>query len=154
MKKTLFSLAFALVAMLGFQTANAQSLSNYTASFVGSTFTVDGKVGGLGRRVATMEVALFIEVEASVDCSRTNPQGTTERTFYRFSENSGSVNTSGRGSADFPQINVTASSANCPGGWNFLAGGDATLERAWIVLTTKDSNGIVLNISEEIEINL
>jgi len=156
MKKQLFTLAFALVAFLAVNTVNAQSLSSYTADFNESTSTLtvmDGKVGGFGNKTRSMEVALFIEVEASVDCSRTNPQGTTERTFYRFVENSTRKDVNGRGFGTFEELRVTASgSATCPGGWSFVNGGDAELKRAWVVITGYDANGAIIKQSEEIDI--
>ena len=155
MKKSLFTIAFALVAMLCFQTANAQSLSSYTADFDESaaTLNVSGKVGGFGKKTRSMEVALYIEVEASVDCSRTNPQGTTDRTFYRFVETSTKTDVDGRGFGTFENLSVTASgSATCPGGWNFVAGGDADLIRAWIVITGYDANDAIIKQSEEIDL--
>jgi hypothetical protein len=155
MKKSLFMLGFALVAMLCFQTVNAQSLASYTADFDegASSLTVSGKVGGLGSKTRTMEVTLYIEVEASVDCNKVAGPNLLEKTFYQFSENSGALDVTGKGSGSFEDLSVTASgSATCPGGWNFVAGGDAELIRAWIVITGYDSNNNIVKQSEEIDL--
>jgi hypothetical protein len=155
MKKSLFMLAFALVAMLGFQTVNAQSLASYTPIFdeVAGTLTVSGKVGGFGKSTRSMDVELFIEVESSVDCFKTTG-GYSEKTFTKFSESMKGIIVSGKGFGNFTNLSVTADGkvASCNGTWNFLAGGDAEVTRAWIVITGYDVNGVLVKQSEEIEI--
>jgi hypothetical protein len=159
MKKSLFMLTFALVAMLGFQTVNAQSLASYTAGFnpTTGTLTVSGKVGGFGKSTRSMDVELFIEVESSVDCYKYTGGPTPqyqENTFTKFSEAMRGIVVSGKGFGNFTDLSVTADGtlASCSGAWNFLAGGDAEVIRAWIVITGYDVNGVLVKQSEEIEI--
>lgn len=151
MKKTIFTLAFAVIALFGFNVAQAQSLSQYTADFANSTLTVNiAKIGGFGSKTASISVDLYLEMEGTVDCEKwTQGTGTRYNTFNRIATAEEYIlvpRGTKNGSLTLNPIEVRrldASGFDCPSGWIYdqREGQDvnAVVTKVWAVVTALNS---------------
>ena len=152
MKKSIFTLALAFIALFGFNTVSAQSLSQYTADFSNSTLTVNiAKIGGFGSKTAFISVDLYLEMEGTVDCEKwTKGTGTRYNTFNRIATAEEYIlvpRGTKNGSLTLNPIEVRkleASGMDCPGGWIYdqREGQDvnAVVTRIWAVVTALNSD--------------
>ena len=151
MKKSIFTLALAFIALFAANTVSAQSLSQYTADFANKTLTLNiTKIGGFGSKTAFIKVDLYLEIEGTVDCQKINKGvGTMYRTFNRDAVTVDDYIVVPRGTKNGSlttnkTIDVVASGLECPGGWSFdqREGQDinAIVTRAWVVVTQLNSS--------------
>ena len=151
MKKSIFTLAIAFIALFAVNTVSAQSLSQYTADFASSTLTLNiAKIGGFGSKTAFIKVDVYLEIEGTVDCEKwTKGTGTMYRTFNREATATDYIvvpKGTKNGSLTLNPVEVitlNASGVDCPGGWIYdqREGQDvnAVVTRAWVVVTALNS---------------
>ena len=73
MKKSIFTLAFAFIALFGFNAAQAQNAHFQDVVFSNDGLTVTGKVAGLGNKSGSVEVIYVSQVSLTKECI--NPGG-------------------------------------------------------------------------------
>ena len=163
MKKSIFTLAFAFIALFAANTVSAQSLSQYTADFnsITNKLTLNiTKIGGFGSKAAFIQVDLFLEVEGTIECTKyTRGTGNMFHTFKRegLAEDQIRVEKGTKnGSLTTNKEMVLAAEegdAVCPGGWKFAGAGDPELVNAgvtgaWVVLTQLDKDGAPISVPQ------
>ena len=166
MKKSIFTLALAFIALFGFNTVSAQSLSQYEATFnatAGDLTLKIMKVGGYGSKTAQIKVDLYMEIKGTIDCEKIqgkNADDITYRTFKREADGNEAIDiprtSSTKGSLTLNPIKelvLDGSGFECPGGWNYNGGAiNAEVGRVWVVMTSYDSKGAVIGTPQEQEL--
>ena len=162
MKKSIFTLALAFIALFGFNTVSAQSMSNYSGSFIPSTGTLTlnsgAKIGGFGKGTTEYKVTIFLEIESTVDCTKKTAKGEITNEFKRESQSShwAPVSTSKTGASFLTQDIVTSAdpaTAVCPpglgAGWTLVDDSGQRLVRAYYVIEGKDKSGNIKTSGEQ-----
>ena len=164
MKKSIFTLALAFIALFAANTVSAQSLASYTAVLSGTQLSLsNAKVGGLGSKTRTVELTLFLKVTSSATCEKIVTLGNGNvnvitNTHSKTSRDQETIDVDGKGFGMMVGplvVDAAEAVAGCPNassGFQLTSEAGEPLVEAWVVITGYDSKGDIIKQSERIDL--
>ena len=158
MKKSIFTLALAFIAMFGFNAAQAQSLIDYKTSYdeiTGSLTISEAKVGGFGKKTPKLEMTVYLNYYSTIDCEKTlENSGKSDGNLLSHTAEENSRNhgvtwatspSTGTGTQLIPlTVAVDPSVASCgapKSGWKAVNDSGESMVTAWVIINGTDDKG-------------